>query len=224
MTSPREQSTSSAKDSITDWPCTASSSSASPRPIRATVARVPAGITCTRSPRRTDPWTTIPAKPRRPWRLTHCTGISNGPAAVLRLRAPTASRCSSRVGPSYQGIAGERRGDVVAGQGRDRNGREALPERRIIGDDPVEDGAVVADRVHLVHQQHEAGHAEQPAQIGVAPGLGQHALAGVDEHQGELGGRGAGHQVARILLVPGRVGDDIFAPCPSRRSGRRRRS
>jgi hypothetical protein len=43
------------------------------------------------------------------------------------------------------------------------------------------------------------------------PRLGEHALGGVDEHQGQLRRRGAGHQIPRILLVPGSVGDDELA-------------
>ena len=45
----------------------------------------------------------------------------------------------------------------------------------------------------------------------MAPGLGQHALARVDQEHGEVGGRGAGDHVARILLVARRVGDDELA-------------
>ena len=45
----------------------------------------------------------------------------------------------------------------------------------------------------------------------MAPGLRQDALAGVDQHDGEVGGRGAGRHVARVLLVAGRVGDDELA-------------
>ena len=35
---------------------------------------------------------------------------------------------------------------------------------------------------------------------------------GVDEHDREVGRRGAGDHVARVLRVPGRVGDDEAAP------------
>ncbi len=45
----------------------------------------------------------------------------------------------------------------------------------------------------------------------MAAGLGQHALAGVDEDDGEIGGRGAGRHVAGVLLMARRVGDDEFA-------------
>ena len=81
----------------------------------------------------------------------------------------------------------------------------------IVGDDRVERRLVVADQVHLVHRQHDVADAEQVREIGVPPGLGQHALARIDQDHREVGGRGAGDHVARILLVPGRVGDDELA-------------
>ena len=45
----------------------------------------------------------------------------------------------------------------------------------------------------------------------MAPRLRQHALARIDQHDGEVGGRGAGRHVARVLLMAGRVGDDELA-------------
>src|SRR3546814_19954930 len=45
----------------------------------------------------------------------------------------------------------------------------------------------------------------------VPPRLGQHPLARVDQDDGEVGGGRARHHVARILLVPRRVGDDELA-------------
>ncbi len=42
-------------------------------------------------------------------------------------------------------------------------------------------------------------------------GLGHHALAGIHQQHSEVGGRSAGDHVARVLLVPGGVGDDEFA-------------
>ena len=43
-------------------------------------------------------------------------------------------------------------------------------------------------------------------------GLLDYALARVDEHDGEVRRRGAGHHVARVLDVARRVGDDELAP------------
>jgi hypothetical protein len=45
----------------------------------------------------------------------------------------------------------------------------------------------------------------------VAAGLGENALAGIDQNDGELSGGAAGCHVARILLMARRVGDDEFA-------------
>ena len=45
----------------------------------------------------------------------------------------------------------------------------------------------------------------------MAAGLGQHALARVDQDDGEIGIGGAGRHVAGILLMARRVGDDEFA-------------
>ena len=70
---------------------------------------------------------------------------------------------------------------------------------------------VVIDQVHLVDREHEAADADQLGEIGVAPGLGQDALARIDQQDREVGGRRTGHHVARILLVARRIGDDEFA-------------
>jgi hypothetical protein len=75
----------------------------------------------------------------------------------------------------------------------------------------VERRLVPADQVHLVDRQHHVADAQQLDEIGVAAGLGQHALAGVDQDHGRVGGRGAGDHVAGVLLVAGGVGDDELA-------------
>ena len=67
------------------------------------------------------------------------------------------------------------------------------------------------DEVDLVDRQNDVADAEQRDDVGVAPRLGQHALARVDQDDGELGIRGARRHVARVLLVARRVGDDEFA-------------
>ena len=71
---------------------------------------------------------------------------------------------------------------------------------------------VEADEVDLVDREHDVADAEQRDDVGVAAGLGEDAVLGVDEEDGEIGGRGAGRHVARVLLVAGRVGDDEAAP------------
>ena len=64
------------------------------------------------------------------------------------------------------------------------------------------------DEVHLVDAQHEVRDAEQRREEGVPARLLEHALAGVDEDEREVGGRRARDHVARVLDVPGGVGDD----------------
>jgi hypothetical protein len=45
----------------------------------------------------------------------------------------------------------------------------------------------------------------------VAAGLGEHALARVDQDDGDVGRGGGGDHVAGVLLVARRVGDDVLA-------------
>ncbi len=52
---------------------------------------------------------------------------------------------------------------------------------------------------------------EQRDDVGVAAGLHLHAARGVDQDDREVGGRGPGRHVARVLLVPRAVGDDVLA-------------
>jgi len=53
--------------------------------------------------------------------------------------------------------------------------------------------------------------ADQRGQLGVAAGLGQHALACVDQDDRQVGGRCGGDHVAGVLLVARGVGDDVLA-------------
>ena len=102
--------------------------------------------------------------------------------------------------------------DVVAVSRRDRDRHdrgevEARGEGDIVADDPVKDLLAVIDEVDLVHGHHDVPDAEQRANEGVTLGLHQHALAGVDQDDGELGVGSAGRHVAGILFVAGGVGD-----------------
>ena len=71
-----------------------------------TVVVLPDGRTRTASPGFTLPVAISPAKPRksRLGRLTHCTGIRNGFCASTAERTSTVSRCSTKLGPPYQGV------------------------------------------------------------------------------------------------------------------------
>ncbi len=106
--------------------------------------------------------------------------------------------------------------DVVAEQGRDRDERqvgelELAGELGELGADLLEDLLVEVDEVHLVDAHREVLDLQQRGDDGVTPALLGHALAGVDEHEREVGGRGAGHHVPRVLHVARGVGDDELA-------------
>src|ERR1017187_7242746 len=63
-------------------------------------------------------------------------------------------------------------------------------------------------QVHLVYGDDEVRNAQQGGEEGVSAGLRQHAVARIDQDDGEVSGGGAGGHVARVLLVAGGVGDD----------------
>ncbi len=107
--------------------------------------------------------------------------------------------------------------DVVPCQGRHRDHLEVGylelgGERRELGPDLLEHVLVVVDEVHLVDAQHQVRHLQQRREERVPAALLDQALAGVDEDERQVGGRGAGDHVPRVLDVPGGVGDDELAP------------
>ena len=61
--------------------------------------------------------------------------------------------------------------------------------------------------IHLVHGDDDVRDAEDRRDVRVAARLLDHALARVDEDDRDVRGRGAGDHVARVLDVPGRVGE-----------------
>ena len=75
----------------------------------------------------------------------------------------------------------------------------------------AEDLGLVVDQVHLVHRHGQMRDAEQRGDEGVALGLLQHAQARVDQDDGHRRRRGARRHIARVLHVPGRVGEDELA-------------
>ena len=106
--------------------------------------------------------------------------------------------------------------DVVALQRRDRDEAhinqvvEARGELFELLHDPFIDLLRVIDEVHLVNRDDDVLDAQQVRDEGVAAGLFDHALAGIDQDDREVRGRGTGHHVAGVLDVPRRVGDDEF--------------
>ena len=170
-----------------------------------------------RSPGRTAPPTTRPEKPRksRSGRLTHCTGIRNGPSCTVVLDDHGLQVAHQRRAV-VPGRVRARCRDVVALQRRQRDADDVvepdlLRERAVLRFDAVEHVLRVADHVELVDGQHDLADAEERDQIAVPSRLRQHALAGIDQDHGDVGGRGAGDHVARVLLVARRIGDDEIA-------------
>ncbi len=107
-------------------------------------------------------------------------------------------------------------GHVVAVQSGDRDEHEVVDVElaRELGElvaDLVEARLLVLDEVHLVHAQHEVLHLQERRDHRVTARLLEYTLARVDQDEREVGGRRAGHHVARVLHVTGRVGDDELA-------------
>ncbi len=71
--------------------------------------------------------------------------------------------------------------------------------------------ARIIHQVHLVDGGYDVARPQQRGDVGVTARLGQDAFARIDQDDGHVGGRRAGSHVARVLLVPRRVGDDELA-------------
>ena len=153
---------------------------------------------------------------------------ARAPAAVLGPQDPL-DRQPHRPGPAVAGhvdllemleqrrpvvpLGGAALDDVVAVQGRDREGARAvdadLPGQGLeLPLDRPEAALVPVDQVHLVDRGHEVADAEQRRQRGVAARLLDDAVPGVDQDHRQVRGRGARDHVARVALVARRVGDD----------------
>ena len=135
--------------------------------------------------------------------------MRNG-AAACSTSTSTVSRNSSRLWPVNQGVRSLGTvtlspwsaligiGVTVASSG----------EAGEVAADRVEHAAIEPHQVHLVDGQDEARDAEHVRDARVAARLLLHAVPGIDEEDGDVGRRRAGRHVARVLLVPGRVGQD----------------
>ncbi|KAG0761039.1 hypothetical protein G6F22_018981 [Rhizopus arrhizus] len=81
--------------------------------------------------------------------------------------------------------------------------------------DALEHGAVPVHQIHLVDRHHDVPDAQQARDGAVPLGLGQQLAVGrargVDQDDRDVGRRGPRDHVARVLLVPWRVGNDEFA-------------
>ena len=129
--------------------------------------------------------------------------------------APTsrAHAAGSDPGTRASGCSGR---DVVAHEGADRDRDdlgdvEARGRRAHDADDLLERGVLVPDEVHLVDGDDDGLHAHEGADGEVAVRLRADSARGVDHEDGHVAvGRGHRH-VARVLLVPGRVGHEDAA-------------
>jgi len=103
--------------------------------------------------------------------------------------------------------------DVVALVGGHRDEGHAIEadlfgEAAVVVADAPEHRLGVVDEVHLVDRDDDATDPKQRNEVAVAARLREHAAAGIDHQHGGVGGRGARHHVAGVLLVARRVGDD----------------
>ena len=110
-----------------------------------------------------------------------------------------------------------RHDDVVASKCRDGDeaqiGQLELRRKRgVVLLDGMEDLLVGPDQVHLVDGHDDVPDAQQRRDEAVPLGLSRDAVPGVDQDDREVTRGGAGCHVARVLLVPRRIGDDELAP------------
>jgi hypothetical protein len=106
--------------------------------------------------------------------------------------------------------------DVIAADGGDRNGdgvAEAEAQRQLaeVGLDRAKLVLRPVDEVHLVDGEDHALHADDVEDARMTARLPFHAVARIDEHDGDVGVGSAARHVARVLLVPGAIDDDEAA-------------
>ena len=134
-----------------------------------------------------------------------------------RLSSSTASRCSSRTGPLNQGVRALRARDVVAGARRDRDGGDVVEGE--LRRQRLRKSASIARKVAsskstrsiLLTASTTLRMPSSDTMTACRRVCVSSALGGVDQQDGEVGGRGAGRHVARVLDVARRVGDDEAA-------------
>ena len=88
---------------------------------------------------------------------------------------------------------------------------ETREKRFELGADLEEARFAPADEIHFVNGDDKVRDAQERGDGGVAATLLDDAEAGVDKDDGQVGRGRAGHHVARVLNVAGRVGDDELA-------------
>ena len=118
-------------------------------------------------------------------------------AASARRTSGIASPRSTTLSPRSADIG------IARSSCRPRRRRERLK----VGLDLAEALLGEVDEVHLVHGDDDVRDREDRGDVGVAARLLDHALARVEQDHRDVRGRGAGDHVARVLHVPGRVGE-----------------
>ncbi len=114
--------------------------------------------------------------------------------------------------PSHQRQPLRRLDDVVAGERRDRD-RDLVAYAELLGEiaelrlDLAEARLVEVDEVHLVDGEDDVGDPEGRRDERVPSRLLDDALAGVEQDDRDIGGRGTGDHVARVLHVTRGVGE-----------------
>ena len=88
---------------------------------------------------------------------------------------------------------------------------EVGSEFAILRGDPLKGLAAEIDQIDLVDREGDVADSEQRGDEGMTPCLLQHTLLRIDQDDRDIGGRGAGRHIARILLMTRRVGDDELA-------------
>ena len=84
-------------------------------------------------------------------------------------------------------------------------------EFEVIAHDVFKNFLRVVDQIHFIHGDDQMRDADQMGDDGVPPGLREHAFSGIYQNNREVGGRRRRDHVAGVLLMPRRVGDDVFA-------------
>src|SRR3546814_15161796 len=75
----------------------------------------------------------------------------------------------------------------------------------------VENDLSVVAKFQLVVSDDDVLNADQRHPMAVSAGLRKYAFAGVDHHDGHVGGRRAGDHIARVLFVARSVGNNKLA-------------
>ena len=174
------------------------------------------------------PELTVPARPRksRPSRSTVCTGMRKGP----RGRVSAARRCApdARAASAPCTRACARSGARRCRRRRPRPEWRSPPGNRSAASASRKSASMACgtvlrpvDEIHLVDGENDALHADEIEDRGVAAGLLLDAVARVDQHDGDVGVRGARRHVARVLLMAGAVDDHEAAASRCRSSARR---